>query len=99
MAPGPIGRPDRDAAAANALSPPGRGNSLATMPDSILITGASSGIGAALALAYARAGTRLVLTGRDAVRLGEIEAACRQRGATVTAALLDVVDRAAMAAF
>ena len=34
-------------------------------PRSILITGASSGIGEALALAYARPGAFLALTGRD----------------------------------
>ena len=42
----------------------------------ILITGASSGIGDALAFAYARAGVRLVLTGRDAARLATVEQAC-----------------------
>ena len=64
----------------------------------ILITGASSGIGEALALAYAGAGTRLALTGRDAARLATVTDACRTRGATVDAAVLDVADRAAMAA-
>jgi short-subunit dehydrogenase len=64
----------------------------------ILITGASSGIGEALALAYAGAGVRLVLTGRDAARLAAVEQACGARGAQVTAAAIDVADRAAMAA-
>lgn len=64
----------------------------------ILITGASSGIGEALALAYADAGVRLALTGRDAARLAAIADACRGRGAVVETAVLDVADRAAMAA-
>lgn len=65
----------------------------------ILITGASSGIGAALALLYARPGVRLALTGRDAARLAEAAAACRRRGATVLESLVDVTDAEAMAAF
>jgi short-subunit dehydrogenase len=66
-------------------------------PRSLLITGASSGIGEALALAYAAPGVALALSGRDAVRLEAVAAACRQRGATVQAAVLDVTDAAAMA--
>ena len=67
------------------------------MPDSILITGASSGIGAALAAAYARAGARLTLTGRDPARLAAVQHACAARGAEVGAVPLDVTDRAGMA--
>lgn len=40
-----------------------------TAPAAILITGASSGLGTALAKAYAAPGVRLVLFGRDATRL------------------------------
>lgn len=61
----------------------------------ILITGASSGIGKALAEAYAAPGTTLFLTGRSAVRLQEVETICRQRGATVGTAIIGVTDRAA----
>jgi len=66
-------------------------------PRSILITGASSGIGAALARAYAAPGVRLALGGRDAGRLGEIAADCRARSAEVDAATVDVTDAAATA--
>ncbi len=56
----------------------------------ILITGASSGIGRALALEYAAPGITLLLTGRNRTRLNDIEAACQAKGATVIAAALDV---------
>ncbi|QQS12868.1 MAG: SDR family NAD(P)-dependent oxidoreductase [Rhodospirillales bacterium] len=64
---------------------------------SILITGASSGIGAALAVDYAAAGVRLALTGRDTARLEAVAATCRARGATVDTATIDVTDREAFA--
>lgn len=70
-----------------------------TAPVHILITGASSGIGQALAHEYAAPGITLSLTGRDATRLAEVIAACRARGATVDGAVLDVADRVAMAAW
>lgn len=64
----------------------------------ILITGASSGIGRALALDYAKDGARLVLLGRDAVRLDEAATACRTAGAgDVEIHIADVRDRATMA--
>ncbi|HEY4252722.1 MAG TPA: SDR family NAD(P)-dependent oxidoreductase [Roseomonas sp.] len=65
---------------------------------SVLITGASSGLGRALAEALAAPGVTLHLTGRDAVRLAEAAAACRARGATVAEAMVDVRDAAAMEA-
>jgi len=68
-------------------------------PRSILITGASSGLGAALALAYAAPGVRLVLGGRSAERLDEVARACAARGATVETALVDVADRTATEAW
>jgi short-subunit dehydrogenase len=64
---------------------------------SIVITGASSGIGEALALDYATQGTRLVLSGRDETRLQAVAAACRTRGADVEARTIDVADRERMA--
>jgi short-subunit dehydrogenase len=60
---------------------------------SIVITGASSGIGEALALDYAAPGVALALTGRDPGRLDTVAAACRAKGATVVAATIDVTDR------
>ncbi len=65
----------------------------------VLITGASSGIGQALALDCAAAGRVLHLSGRDAARLADTEAACVARGAVVRARVLDVADRAAMEAW
>jgi short-subunit dehydrogenase len=65
----------------------------------ILITGASSGIGAALALGYARPGTHLSLGGRSRERLAEIAAQVAARGATSSTASVDVRDRDAVAAW
>jgi short-subunit dehydrogenase len=66
-------------------------------PKTILITGASSGIGRALALVYARDGISLSLVGRDRERLEDTAAAARARGAEVSIGQLDVCDRDAMA--
>ena len=68
-------------------------------PKRILITGASSGIGEALARHYAGPGVFLALNGRNAERLDAIAAACRATGATVDARTLDVTDRSGMAAW
>lgn len=65
-------------------------------PKSILITGASSGIGEALALHYAAPGIVLVLGGRDASRLESVAESCRQKGATVYAKTVEVTDQPAM---
>lgn len=68
-------------------------------PQTILITGASSGIGAALARAYAGPGITLHLGGRDRARLEATAAACRAAGATVSPRCGDVADAPAMAAW
>jgi len=68
-------------------------------PRSIVITGASSGIGEALAVAYAGPGVTLALTGRDAARLNGVAERCRGAGATVTAGTVDSAERDAMAAW
>jgi short-subunit dehydrogenase len=62
----------------------------------IAITGASSGLGRALAIAYANPGVTLHLTGRNAGRLADVAATCRNLGATVLETLADVTDREAM---
>jgi short-subunit dehydrogenase len=68
-------------------------------PSSILITGASNGIGAALAEAYAAPGKHLALSGRDAERLAAVAERCRQLGASVVETIVDVTDVAAVAAW
>lgn len=64
--------------------------------ETIVITGASGGIGAALAERYAEPGTRLALLGRDADRLETVAEACRRAGAEVETALVDVRERERM---
>jgi short-subunit dehydrogenase len=55
-----------------------------------IVTGASSGIGRALAIAVAKPDTVLGLIGRDAVRLAATADACTSRGASVRILLADV---------
>ena len=65
-----------------------------------LITGASSGIGEALAEACAARGDRHFLCGRDAARLAAVAAKCRALGAeSARADAVDVRDEAAMRAW
>jgi short-subunit dehydrogenase len=66
-------------------------------PQTILITGASSGIGRALAFVYARDGVSLSLIGRDRERLQDTAATARAQGAEVSVGQLDVRDQDAMA--
>jgi len=61
-------------------------------PKSILITGASSGIGEALACAYAAPGITLFLCGRNETRVASVVAACTAKGAVCYGHCLDVTD-------
>lgn len=64
-------------------------------PRHIAITGASAGLGKALALTYARPGVVLCLGARDADRLHASASQCRDRGAIVLAETVNVRDAAA----
>ena len=55
-----------------------------------VITGAGSGIGAAIARAYAEQGARLVLADRDAVTLATTAQRCREMGVEVVESVADV---------
>jgi NAD(P)-dependent dehydrogenase (short-subunit alcohol dehydrogenase family) len=60
----------------------------------VVLTGASSGIGRALALALAGEGAWLVLAARNAAALEEVAAACRARGGRATVRPTDVAEPA-----
>nr|XP_039263671.1 uncharacterized oxidoreductase TM_0325-like isoform X2 [Styela clava] len=49
----------------------------------VIVTGASSGIGAATAIAFAKEGARLAICGRNIERLGETSNICKEHGAEV----------------
>lgn len=69
------------------------------MDKHIVITGASSGLGAALAREYAAAGVQLGLLGRNAERLAAVKADCEALGATVKTASIDITSAEAMQAW
>ena len=58
----------------------------------IVITGASGGLGAALAAAYAAPGVTLGLLGRDTTRLQDTAEQCHKLGAQAMIAQIDVTD-------
>ena len=88
--------------ASDSHAPPGRpvptsgkdGTSLNSQsgPLHVIITGASSGIGAALAKVYSAPGRRLSLIARDHMRLEAVANAGRERGAEVDIYLVDVTN-------
>jgi len=69
------------------------------MTRTVLITGASSGIGKALAVHYARERASLALLGRDQSRLAMVADECRKLGGSVQIHPLDVRNRAEMNAW
>ena len=58
----------------------------------VVITGASSGIGTALAKRYGRAGAHVLLLARNAGRLEAVAGAIRQGGGSATAYAIDLAD-------
>ncbi|MFV0432025.1 MAG: SDR family NAD(P)-dependent oxidoreductase [Alphaproteobacteria bacterium] len=64
---------------------------------SILITGASSGIGAAIALELAAPNVILHLTARNEERLNEVKAQCSTKGASVYTSNIDVTQQETLA--
>ncbi|RBP17160.1 short-subunit dehydrogenase [Roseiarcus fermentans] len=69
------------------------------MPRAIVITGASRGLGRALAVEYAAPGVALALIGRDAAALGAVARLAEAKGARVRIGRIDVRDRDALSAF
>ena len=64
----------------------------------VVVTGASSGIGRATALAFAQEGARLVLAARRVEPLQRLAEACQERGGDAVAAPTDVTDAEAVRA-
>ena len=64
----------------------------------VLVTGASSGIGRETALAFAAAGSNVVLLARRAKLLGKVAAEARKLGAATLVASADVTEAAAVTA-
>jgi short-subunit dehydrogenase len=63
----------------------------------IVISGASHGLGAALAQAFAAPGTRLFLTSRSAEALAKVAQFCRDAGVKVEILACDIRDPASLA--
>lgn len=67
------------------------------MAQRVVITGASRGIGAAIALAFGRAGAHMVLSARNSDDLEQVATQVREIGGTVHTVLCDVTDPASVA--
>ena len=63
-----------------------------------MVTGASRGLGLAMAQALAAAGAHVVLAARDAARLNEVAQAIRQAGGSADVEAFDLLDEAAVVA-
>jgi len=63
------------------------------MYKTILITGASSGIGKSLAIKYAVEGVNLLLMARNEQRINEVSKLCTDKGANVETAIIDVTNK------
>jgi short-subunit dehydrogenase len=66
-------------------------------PKRVVVTGASSGIGAATALAFAARGDRLVLAARGREGLDDVAERCRRAGGEAHVRVCDVTDAGAVA--
>lgn len=65
----------------------------------VVITGASSGIGAATAVAFAETGAQLVLAARGEAGLADVVRRCREAGGSAEYRIVDVTNADAVAAF
>lgn len=65
----------------------------------VVIMGASSGIGAATAIAFAREGAQLVLGARGKEGLEDVARRCRQAGGSAEALVVDAIDADAVVEF
>ncbi len=65
------------------------------MKKTVMITGATSGIGLACARKFAKNGDKVILTGRNEQRLAEIEQELKKKGTEVLTLVFDVRDREA----
>ena len=68
-------------------------------PRNIMITGASGAIGSALALFYSVPGVSLYLLGRQLSALEQVANQCRERGASVEVACVDLTNQNALLAW
>ncbi len=73
-------------------------NAFSLAGKTVLVTGASSGIGAHLARTAARAGARVVLAARRLERLGQLAEAIQGEGGQALAVALDVTERTSVEA-